>query len=66
MFFASQTAFAASVVSSAFALLGVGAVISGFTGRSMWLSAVRMLFIGALAAAITYLVGSLVGVSTGL
>ncbi len=66
IFFASQIAFAASVVLSASALLGVGAIISSFTGRSMWLSAVRMFFIGTLAAAITYLVGSIVGVSTGL
>lgn len=63
--FASQTAFAASVVLSATALLGVGAIVSSFTGRSMLLSAVRMLVIGVLAAAITYLVGSMVGVSTG-
>jgi len=46
--------------------VGVGAIISSFTGRRMWLSAVRMFFIGTLAAAITYLVGSIVGVSTGL
>ncbi len=61
-----QTAFAWSLSLSALALLGAGAVISGFTGRNMLFSAVRMLVIGALAAAITYWVGSLIGVSTGL
>lgn len=66
LFFSSQTAFTASLVFSALALLGVGAVISSFTGRSLMFSAGRMLFIGALAAAITYLVGSMVGVHTGL
>ena len=66
LFFSSRTAFTASLVLSALALLGVGAVLSSFTGRSLLFSAVRMLFIGALAAAITYLVGSMVGVSTGL
>ena len=65
LFFASQTAFTASVVLSVLALLVVGAVISSFTGRSMLFNAVRMLFIGSLAATITYMVGSVVGVSTG-
>jgi vacuolar iron transporter family protein len=65
LFFASQTAFTVSVVLSVLALLVVGAVISSFTGRSMLFSAVRMLFIGSLAAAITYMVGSVLGVSTG-
>lgn len=66
LFFSGQTAFMGSLVLSGLALLGVGAAIASFTGRSKFFSAVRMLFIGALAAAITYLVGSLVGVSTGL
>lgn len=41
----------------------VGFAISLFTGRSAILSAVRMIAIGAAAAAITYGVGSLVGTS---
>lgn len=39
----------------------VGLSISLFTGRSPWISAFRMLFVGALSASITYGVGSLVG-----
>lgn len=66
LFVPGQTAFTTSLVLSALALLGVGAVLSNFTGRSLWFSAVRMLFIGTLAATITYLVGRMVGVSTGL
>jgi VIT1/CCC1 family predicted Fe2+/Mn2+ transporter len=66
LFLSAQTAFKTSLVLSALALLGVGAVISSFTGRSLLFSALRMLFIGSLAATITYLVGVVVGVSTGL
>ena len=47
------------------ALAGVGAAISVLTGRSAWRSAVRMLLVGGGAAGVTYLVGSLVGVSIG-
>ena len=66
LFFSNQTAFTWSLILSALALLGVGAVLSSFTGRNILFSATRMLFIGALAAAITYMVGRMVGVSTGL
>jgi len=66
VFLLSQAAFKTSLALSALALLGVGAVISSFTGRALLFSALRMLLIGSLAAGITYLVGSLVGVSTGL
>jgi VIT1/CCC1 family predicted Fe2+/Mn2+ transporter len=53
----------ASGVLSALALTGVGAAISVFTGRSAWRSGLRMVAIGGGAAAITYLIGSLVGVT---
>jgi VIT1/CCC1 family predicted Fe2+/Mn2+ transporter len=59
-------AFRTSLVLSALALLGVGAMIAKFTGRRVWFSALRMLLIGSFAAAITYLVGTAIGVSTGL
>lgn len=55
-----------SLVLSAFALLAVGAMISSYTGRNVLMSALRMLLIGFGAAAVTYLVGSAIGVSTGL
>lgn len=66
MLFSSRTAFTTSLVLSAFALLAAGAMISSFTGRNVLLSALRMLLIGFFAAAITYLVGTVIGVSTGL
>ena len=64
--FASGTAFMTSLIFSAFALLAVGAMIASHTGRSTFVSALRMLLIGFGAAAVTYLVGSVIGVSTGL
>lgn len=64
--FSSSRAFTTSLVLSAFALLAVGAMISSYTGRSALISALRMLLIGFGAAAITYLVGNAIGVSTGL
>ncbi|HEX6731543.1 MAG TPA: VIT1/CCC1 transporter family protein, partial [Pyrinomonadaceae bacterium] len=62
----SGTAFIMSLVLSAFALLAVGAMISSYTGRAFVISALRMLLIGFGAAAVTYLVGRAIGVSTGL
>jgi VIT1/CCC1 family predicted Fe2+/Mn2+ transporter len=53
----------ASVVVGAVAALGVGAALAVFTHRSWWWSSVRQLLISAVAAAVTYGVGSLVGVS---
>src|SRR5882724_6421831 len=44
-------------------LFTTGSVVSLFTGRSPWWSGLRMLFIGALAGAATYLVGHLFGVA---
>jgi VIT1/CCC1 family predicted Fe2+/Mn2+ transporter len=57
----------AGVIISAFitgvALLGVGALTARVTGRSTWLSALRMLAIGGSAAVVTYLIGLALGVS---
>jgi VIT1/CCC1 family predicted Fe2+/Mn2+ transporter len=47
------------------ALLGVGAALSLFTGRSALYSGLRMLAIGAVAGTVTYLVGMLLGVTLG-
>jgi VIT1/CCC1 family predicted Fe2+/Mn2+ transporter len=60
---AGTAAIIASALVSALALAGVGAIISIFTGRSAWRSALRMVAIGGGAAAVTYLVGSLVGIT---
>lgn len=54
---------AASV--SAVALFAVGASLSLFSGRSAFAGGVRMLAIGGAAAAVTYGVGSLMGVALG-
>jgi VIT1/CCC1 family predicted Fe2+/Mn2+ transporter len=54
-----------SVVLTAFALFGVGATLSLFTGRQAWLGGLRMLGIGALAGAATYAIGTLLGVGLG-
>lgn len=53
---------AAGVLAAA-ALAGVGALISLFTGRSALWSAVRMVLIGAGAAAVTFGIGHALGVS---
>jgi VIT1/CCC1 family predicted Fe2+/Mn2+ transporter len=46
-------------------LFVAGALVARFTGRSPWLSGLRQLVLGALAAAATYLVGALIGVGAG-
>jgi VIT1/CCC1 family predicted Fe2+/Mn2+ transporter len=48
---------------AALTLFGVGAGVSYLTGRPLWLSGARMLLIGALAAGITYGVGTLLNVT---
>jgi vacuolar iron transporter family protein len=50
---------------SALALTAIGAILSMFTDRPAWRSALRMLLIGSGAASATYLIGSLVGVAVG-
>jgi len=55
----------ASVVVGAVAALGLGAIIGAFTGRGMARTALRQLTAAALAAAITYGVGSLLGTKAG-
>ncbi len=49
---------------SGLALFGVGASLSLFTGRSALMSGSRQVGLGAAAAALTYAIGSLIGVST--
>jgi len=48
---------------TAVALFGVGSMISLFTGRSAVRDGLRMLAIGGGAGAVTYVVGTLLGVS---
>jgi VIT1/CCC1 family predicted Fe2+/Mn2+ transporter len=55
-----------SAALSAVALFGVGAAMSYLTGRNALYSGVRMLFIGAAAAAITFLVGTALDAGAGI
>ena len=50
---------------SAAALFGVGAALSLFSGRSAWRGGARMLMIGAGAGALTWLIGTAVGIGLG-
>lgn len=59
----SSSAILVSAAACGLALFVVGALISIFTGRNMAYSGFRMVGIGALAAAVTFLIGRLLGVS---
>jgi len=65
LFLGGRTAVVASVIASGIALAAIGAGTSLFTGRSVAFSAFRQLVIGYLAAAITYAIGMLAGVTLG-
>ncbi|MFA6134098.1 MAG: VIT1/CCC1 transporter family protein [Phycisphaerae bacterium] len=56
-------AIAGSAVLSAAGLFGIGAAITLFTGRSAIRSGLRMVLFGLAAAAITFIIGRLIGVS---
>ena len=58
-------ALATAIVAAGLMLLLVGGAISFITGRSTWWSALRMLLIGGAAAAVTYGIGSAVGIAVG-
>jgi VIT1/CCC1 family predicted Fe2+/Mn2+ transporter len=45
-------------------LFAAGALVARFTGRAWWASGLRQLLLGALAAAATYGIGTLIGVGT--
>lgn len=52
-----------SLALSGLALIAIGGATSAFTGRRVWFSATRQLAIGFAAAAVTFAVGRLIGVS---
>ncbi|MGC5014084.1 VIT1/CCC1 transporter family protein [Streptosporangium sp. DT93] len=54
-----------SAVVSCLALFGAGALVSRVTARSWWYSGLRQLLVGAVAAALTFALGTLLG-GTGL
>lgn len=45
------------------AVFGIGALLGTLTGKNLFVSGGRMLFVGAAAAGVTYGIGSLVGIS---
>ena len=57
------TALSVRIALTAVALFSVGAAVSLLTGKSAIYTGLRQLAIGAAAAAITYAVGSLIGVN---
>lgn len=54
-----------SIILSTIALFALGAVITLFTGKPVWFSGMRMVIFGLLAAAVTFAIGRLIGVSIG-
>jgi vacuolar iron transporter family protein len=52
-----------SISLSVVGLFGIGSATSLFTGRSVWFSGLRQVFFGLTAAAVTYGVGHIIGVS---
>ena len=64
-FLGGNAAVIASVVVSGAALFATGAATSIFTGRNVLFSGGRQLAIGLAAAALTYSLGRLLGVSLG-
>ena len=60
---ARESVIIAAAISGA-ALFAIGAMLSLFSGKNAWVSGLRMLAIGAAAAAATYGFGSLFNVST--
>ena len=65
-FGSGDAAVLASAILSIVALFGVGAGMSFVTGRSFLISGLRMMLIGSAAALVTYWVGSLLNVGTGV
>ena len=63
LFASGGAALVGSIVLTGFALFGIGASISLFTGRNAIRDGLRMLGIGAAAGAVTFAVGSLLGVN---
>jgi VIT1/CCC1 family predicted Fe2+/Mn2+ transporter len=58
-----RTATVASAVAAGLGLFAIGAAISLFTGRSVWLSGGRQVLLGLAAAGVTFGVGHLIGVA---
>jgi len=62
-FLAGSTAIIVSLIVSAIGLFIIGAAITLMTGQRVWFSGMRQVIVGVAAAALTYGVGKLIGVS---
>jgi VIT1/CCC1 family predicted Fe2+/Mn2+ transporter len=65
IFTSGMHAIVLSVVSSACGLFLIGGAITLFTGKSVWYSGFRQVLFGLAAAAITFGIGKMIGVSIG-
>jgi predicted membrane protein (TIGR00267 family) len=65
MFTDGTKAILMSVSFSAIGLFLIGAAITLFTGKNVWFSGLRQVIFGLAAAAITFGIGKLIGVSIG-
>jgi VIT1/CCC1 family predicted Fe2+/Mn2+ transporter len=65
LFLAGWPALATSVLASIAGLFGLGAATTLFTGRSVLLAGSRQVIVGAAAAALTYILGVILGASVG-
>ena len=64
-FWSGTLAIVVSLVVSAVGLFIIGAAITLMTGKSIWFSGSRQVLVGIAAAALTYGIGKLIGVSIG-
>ncbi len=62
-FLSGDRAIAASLATSGVGLFAIGAAITILTGRSVWFSGMRQVLVGLGAAALTFAIGRLIGVS---
>lgn len=62
-FWTGTQAILASAALSAIGLFLIGAIITLFTGKSIWFSGIRQVVFGLAAAAITFGIGKLIGIS---
>jgi VIT1/CCC1 family predicted Fe2+/Mn2+ transporter len=65
MLASGATALVASLALSSVALFGIGAAITLFTGRPVWISGGRQAVLGLAAAGVTFGLGSLLGTALG-
>ncbi len=65
LFLTGTTAIYISLIVSGIGLFIIGAAITLMTGRSVWFSGMRQVLVGLAAAALTYGIGKLIGISVG-